>query len=586
MRRERLGLGSWIGLRARIWLVMLFVLLPTLAYIVVTSLQERNQARGQAEADLLGLARLAAGAQQHSLEEMQRTLALVATIPPVRDVAPAGDPVACAVRLAEIASLYPQTIGFAVWNLKGEALCADKPQSRPGNAAQRLWFRQVLERHAFAIGDFELSSASSEPSMAFGYPVTSTSGELVAVISSGLELNHLTSTPSTLPLPPDSWVTVFDHNGIVLARSKDASAWIGKSLPEAPGLETNLANGTGVVELVGSDAVRRVYAFAPVTGPGGSLVYLSVGRPSINVYGPADTALATSLAISGGLAVLALALAGWWSRQTLVRPVQGLLAATDRLAAGDLSARAKPEPAGSEVDRLATALNVMAARLEQREAERKMVEQGLRETADRATRQAQQLQARAAQLETVTAGLSRALAPAEVMHVILHQGAGAVGATAATLLLLSEDGGWLRQAASVGYPDQFSRLFQRFPVTSPLPAADVVRTGEAVWIESALLYRARYPQLTEVINSTDYEAAVAVPLRYSGRLIGVLSLSFPGLLTFTSEIQSYIFTLAGYCAQALERARLYEDTQRLSRALEARVVEQTTGTPGAQDSGL
>jgi two-component system sensor histidine kinase UhpB len=148
-------------------------------------------------------------------------------------------------------------------------------------------------------------------------------------------------------------------------------------------------------------------------------------------------------------------------------------------------------------------------------------------------------------------------------------------------MLLSDDpaepegGAWLTRAASVGYPDQIGRLFQRYPVSSPLPASDVVRTGEAVWLESAAAYRARYPQLTEVINSTDYEAAAAVPLRYAGRMIGVLALSFPGVLNFTSEIQNYIFTLASYCAHALERAKLYEETQRLNSELEARVSERT-----------
>ena len=568
MKPERFGLRIWIGLRARIWLVMLFVLLPALAYIVVTSVQERTRARSQAQADLLALARSAASAQQQSLAEMQRALALAAMLAPVRDAVPAGNPAACMARLAELTSLYPQAVGFGVWDLRGEAVCADKLLSGPANAAQRLWFRQVVDAHAFAIGDFELNSASNEPAIAFGYPVTGTSGALVAVISSGLDLKQLVAAGSGLPLPPDALVTVFDHNGIVLARSQDAPAWIGKSLPEAPGLATGLANGAGVIERVGSDGVRRVYAFTQVMGPGGSLVYLSIGRPSLTVYGPADTALATSLAISGGLALLALALAGWWSRQTVVRPMQGLLSATDRLAHGDLTVRARPEPAGSEVDRLATAFNVMAANLEQRETERKTAEQNLREAAERASRQAQLSQARVAQLETVTAGLSRTLTPADVLHVILHQGAGVVGASAATLLLLSQEGAWLKQAASVGYPDQFSRLFQQFPVSSPLPPADVVRTGEAIWIESAAMYRARYPQLTEVINSIDYEAAAAMPLRYSGRLIGVLSLSFPGMLSFTNEIQSYVLTLAGYCAQALERARLVEENARLKGALE------------------
>ena len=562
-----MGFRLLIGLRARVWLVMFVVLLPALVYITITSLQERNRARAQAEADLLALARLAGSAQKQSLAEMQRTLALVAMLAPVRDAAQGGSLDACTARLAEIAALYPQTIGFGLWNLSGDAICANKPLPAPVSAAGQLWLRQVLSTHAFAMGDYQLGSPPAQPTIAFGYPVTGSNGELLAVVSSGLDLGHLTETASTLPLPLDSLATVFDQRGVILARSVDAAAWIGKSLPNSAVLETALAGGAAVMDGLAADDVPRLYAFTPVAGPGGSLAYLGIGRPEAAVYGPPDAALARSLAIAGGLAVVALALAGLWSRQTLVRPMQGLLSATDRLAQGDLSARARAEPAGSEFDRLATAINLIAARLEHHEAEQKTTEQSLREAAERATRQAQQTQARAAQLETVTAELSRALTPADVLRVILHQGAGLLGATAATLLLLSEDGAWLRQAASVGYPDQFSRLFQQFPVSSPLPAADVIRTGEAIWIESAVMYSARYPQLTEVINSIDYEAAVAVPLRYSGRLIGVLSLNFPGTLTFANEIQSYVFTLAGYCAQALERARLVEETQRLNSRL-------------------
>jgi HAMP domain-containing protein len=577
MKWERSTRRSWIDLRARIWFVMVFVLLPSLGYIVINSVLVRQRARTQAQADLLSLAHQAGNTQKQGLEEMQRTLALVATLTPVLEAAQTGNVGPCQARLAQIAALYPQTTGFRVWDLKGQSICADRPLTEPTNVYGQLWFRQVLDKQSFAIGEFELSHANGEVLIAFGYPVSNTSGGLAAVVSSGFELFHLIQTDATLPWPPDAFVSEFDHNGIVLARSQNATAWIGKSLPEAAGLPNSLADGRNVIELTESDGVRRLYAVTPVTGPGGSLIYLSISRPANAVFGPSDTALATSLVVSVGLAVMALALAGWWSRHTMVRPMQALLAATNRLATGDLSTRARPEPAGSEVDLLATTFNAMAANLELREEARKKAEQYLRESearfrvwTDQTTQLLQQSQARVAQLETVMAGLSWAITPAETMDVILHQGAGAVGAIAATLLLLSEDGAWLKQAVSAGHPDQIGRLFQRFPVSSPLPASDVARTGESVWIESAAAYRARYPQLTELIDTTDYEAAVAVPLRYAGQLIGVLVLSFPGVITFTSEIQNYIVALASCCANALERARLFEETQRLNKALEAR----------------
>src|SRR5258708_2673923 len=240
---------------------MVFVLLPSLGYIVVTATLERGRAHAQAQADLLSQARLAGNAEQQSLDELGRTLALTAALPPVRDAAQTSNSGPCQTSLAQIAELNPQTLGFNLWNLKGDAICADRPVTAPANVANKLWFRQVLAGRAFALGDFELSSATGQPAIAVGYPVSSSAGALVAVISSGLDLNHLIQSSSTLALPSDALVTVFDHNGLVLARSKDSAAWLGK--PEAPGLAASLAQSSAASEQVGADGLRRPHAYTP-----------------------------------------------------------------------------------------------------------------------------------------------------------------------------------------------------------------------------------------------------------------------------------------------------------------------------------
>ena len=127
MIRERQSLQSWIDLRARLWLVMVFVLLPALGYIVVSSMLERDRARAQAQAELLAEARLAGTAEQQSLDELGRTLALAAALPAVREAAQASSPAACQASLAQLTGLYPQTLGFNLWNLKGDPICAGQP---------------------------------------------------------------------------------------------------------------------------------------------------------------------------------------------------------------------------------------------------------------------------------------------------------------------------------------------------------------------------------------------------------------------------------------------------------------------------
>jgi len=353
-------------------------------------------------------------------------------------------------------------------------------------------------------------------------------------------------------LPADTIVSVFDQNGLVLARSPSAADWVGKRLPDASGLAVTLSNGAGIMEQADVDGVPRLVAFAPMTGPGGQLVYYSLGRPAAVVYGPVDTALIVGLAVTVALTLAAIWLAARWSQQALERPMQALLAAATRLARGDLAARAAADGNGSEVDELAGALNALGARLENTE------HQWQQSTQRQQALEAQlfRSQARTTQLETVAAGLSKADTAAEVMEVVLRQGASALGAASATLLMLTENDRWLRRSAHAGQPDLIDLLFPRFPVSSPLPAADVVRTGEAMWIQSATEYRARYPQLTEVINSTDYEAAIALPLRVAGRLIGVVMLSFPVELAPGSETAAYLASLGSLCALGLERVGL------------------------------
>jgi len=362
-----------------------------------------------------------------------------------------------------------------------------------------------------------------------------------------------------VPLPSDAVLTIFNPDGLVLARSVNPATWDGTTLPNAAGLVSTLSNGANSAERSDVDGVTRLMAFAPITGPGGNLVYLSIGRPAGTVYGPADTALVVGLGLTAALTLLAVVLAALWGQQSLVRPTQSVLAAAERLAHGDLSARARPDPASSEIDRLGLAVNALAEGLGQRETQRQQAEQRQRGLETLLARS----QAHATHLEAVAAGLSAANTPAQVLEVILRQGAGAIGAASATLLLLTDDGQWLRRVVHSGPPDPADLLFPQFPVSSPLPAADVVRTGEAMWVESAAAYRARYPQLMEVINATDYEAAVALPLRSAGRIVGVLVFSFPGELSPSGDLAAYAAALASLCALGLERAQLYQGTQKL-----------------------
>jgi PAS domain S-box-containing protein len=203
------------------------------------------------------------------------------------------------------------------------------------------------------------------------------------------------------------------------------------------------------------------------------------------------------------------------------------------------------------------------------------VEKSARTAADAALQQAQRSADRIGRLQAVTAALASALTRNEVVAVIVGKGAAVLNAAAASIKLLSEDGAWLESPPPFDYPDDIQAAYQRYPLAYATPMTDAVRTGAAVWLQSGQLFADKYPHLASDVRTLGLEAAAALPLALGERVIGALGISFTTELRFDAEEREYLLTLASQCAQALERARLYEAEQQARKLLEVRVAERT-----------
>ncbi|MGQ0601500.1 MAG: PAS domain S-box protein, partial [Anaerolineales bacterium] len=187
-------------------------------------------------------------------------------------------------------------------------------------------------------------------------------------------------------------------------------------------------------------------------------------------------------------------------------------------------------------------------------------------------RQAELSADRIASLQVVTAALSEAATPAQVIESVIRRSATVLGIRSGSIKLISSDGQWIDRYA-LSYPDGTSVQHERLAIDAPTPGADVCRTGEAVWLASREAFAARYPTFAQPDETADYEAAAIVPLQTEGRRLGALSFRYPGAQSFSEEDREFILTLAGQCAQALERARLFE-AELLSRKGAERATER------------
>ncbi|MBI2897289.1 MAG: GAF domain-containing protein [Deltaproteobacteria bacterium] len=179
---------------------------------------------------------------------------------------------------------------------------------------------------------------------------------------------------------------------------------------------------------------------------------------------------------------------------------------------------------------------------------------------------------RTARLQAVTAALSEAVTAAQVAVAVVEQARDALGAAGMMLVVLVDDGTALHYVHSVGYGDELGPPWTTIPVDAPLPFAEVARTGTLLCFSELGDLVQRYPALRE-LERDDLASLVCVPLLLESRPTGVLCASFRESRDL-GEDQSFLLTLGRQCAEALERARLYE-AERQARWCSELAAERT-----------
>jgi serine phosphatase RsbU (regulator of sigma subunit) len=175
---------------------------------------------------------------------------------------------------------------------------------------------------------------------------------------------------------------------------------------------------------------------------------------------------------------------------------------------------------------------------------------------------------RAARLASLVAGFNRLRRPDDIVRAMLDDGVALLGASTATLYVLSDTGDELVIAGSAGLPPgALDRHFARVPLMSPLPASEVVRTGETVVVESDAERRARYPDLDRLEIEFD-PSFVVLPLKDAqGRPFGSLGVGFTTEQVPDDTSLEFLGDVAAQCALALDRARLADAAEQAQEHL-------------------
>ncbi|HET9705456.1 MAG TPA: ATP-binding protein [Vicinamibacterales bacterium] len=222
----------------------------------------------------------------------------------------------------------------------------------------RAWLAQVARTGTSLVSPMLGKTGDTSHAIVLAYPIVS-DDYIVGVLGLSVHLEALEKVLASIPMPTGSVVTLSDAQSVVVARSLEASQYVGRMA--APGGEPrNPYDIPASVILTGVDGVERVFGNAVVDrGPW----LASVGIPVSLAWSRTLPFYRRNLAVSVFVTLLAFGLTWMFARRWL-RAFDHLDQTAQRVSRGDLSPlRPQPMPT-AEMDRLEHTFGSMITNLQ------------------------------------------------------------------------------------------------------------------------------------------------------------------------------------------------------------------------------
>ncbi|MFI2761080.1 SpoIIE family protein phosphatase [Streptomyces echinatus] len=162
--------------------------------------------------------------------------------------------------------------------------------------------------------------------------------------------------------------------------------------------------------------------------------------------------------------------------------------------------------------------------------------------------------------------LAEARSTAEVLRVV--GGLSMPGFSPDGLVVFGVEGDRLTITGQHGHEPGDMNPFSHMPLATDYPAAEVVRTGRAVYLSSPDEYKDRYPVTWPLARIFGRSSWAFLPLTAAGRTMGTWMAAFTYPVAFTPDERAVLTTVARMLAQALTRAGAAETERELTEGLQ------------------
>ena len=323
-----------ISIRSLLLALVFAVVLPLVAMVAFTIYQDARHGVDQAKANVRTLAKIIAANTSRTLATNKEALDVLSQRPLMSRV----DASHCDPILQDFRSLFPRFANLTTIDLAGIAVCSAVPQpgGKPVNVFKTEWFQRALAEKRFLAGDPFVGPITGKWVSVLISPIYDERKNLHGFMGLPLDLSAYDPNIAAAPMAPDTRFGILSANGRLIWRNQDPDRLVGTDVKELAVVKKTLETKEGEFEALGTDAVHRFYAVAPIPEVDW---YAYVGVPSKPIYAEVITnAIINSLF---GLVVL-LGIMGFaiFLAQNIERPVLALAATARKLKEGKADARA------------------------------------------------------------------------------------------------------------------------------------------------------------------------------------------------------------------------------------------------------
>ncbi|MEX0960439.1 MAG: PAS domain S-box protein [Burkholderiales bacterium] len=367
-------------LRSRLLALVLAAFVPVIALAVLAAGQQWRYLVEESQQELDRLAQLAAANQQRVIEGTRQIVQMLSRSPQLLD----PDPERCAAFLRPLIGVDDWYANFGVIGADGYLRCHALGEVGV-YLGDRRYFKEALASGELAAGEFQIGRATERLTINLAIALNAPDGKAQAVVYAALDLNLIADIARTTELPQGVSLTVFDRQGVVLARHPDQEAWLGKPVHDGRIVRAAQAESAGHLELR-TNTERVHVAHAAVGGLPEPAMFVAVEQGHRSMVAGAVPIL--SIFILALVVVMLLALAITWFAGTalVVRPVRSIVDAAGRIGEGDLSARTGLSRGDGELGQLGAAFDDMTRVLADRLTDLEQTQARL-EASERAYRQ-------------------------------------------------------------------------------------------------------------------------------------------------------------------------------------------------------